>query len=109
MGADAVVLTSVVTTAAHPPIEHLVRLEAVVAVRGLGRSVAVHRSPVPARSTAALLRAWCRDRSEVALLLTDGSVLTGLASAAYADHLDVSTGGGEVVTLPYTAIAVVSR
>jgi hypothetical protein len=109
MGEDAVILTSVVTTAAHPGAEHLVRLAAVVAVRGLGRAVSRRTSAVPPRSTAAVLRAWCRDRSEVGILLVDGSVLAGLASAAYADHLEVSLGGGEVVTLPYVAIAVVSR
>lgn len=109
VAADAVVLTSVVATASHPAAEHLVRLDAVVAVRGLGRAVHAHRSVVPPRSTSALLRAWCRDRSDVALLLTDGSVLTGLASAAYADHLEVSLGGGEVMAVPFAAIAVVSR
>jgi hypothetical protein len=36
-------------------------------------------------------------------------VLAGLASAAYADHLEVSVGGGEVVTVPFGAMAVVSR
>jgi hypothetical protein len=107
--ADAVVLTSVVSTAEHPGAQHLVRLPAVVAVRGLGRLVEPHRSVVPPRSVAAILRAWCRDRSEIGVLLTDGSVLVGRASAAYADHLDVSTGGGEVVTVPLAAIAVVSR
>jgi hypothetical protein len=109
MTADAVVLTSVVSTTTHPSAEHLVRLDGIVAVRGLGRAVARDRSPLPARSTTAVLRAWCRDRSMIGVLLTDGSVLTGLASAAYADHLDVSTGDGEVVTVPYAAIAVVSR
>ena len=109
LGADAVVITSIVSTAAHPGAEHLIRLDAVVAVRGLGRAVALRRSPVPLRSTASLLRSWCRDRSHIAILLADGSVLAGLASAAYADHLDVSTGGGEVVTVPYAALAVVSR
>jgi hypothetical protein len=35
--------------------------------------------------------------------------VTGLASAAYADHLELSTGGGATVVVPYDAIAVVSR
>lgn len=106
---DAVVLTSVVTTAAHPGAEHLIRLDAVVALRGLGRAVARRTSPVPSRTTTSVLRAWCRDRSQIGILLVDGAVLAGLASAAYADHLEVSLGGGDVVTVPYTAIAVVSR
>ena len=47
---DAVILTSVVTTAAHPGAEHLIRLDAVVALRGLGRAVARRTSPVPSRT-----------------------------------------------------------
>ena len=43
------------------------------------------------------------------MLLTEGEVVAGLASAAYADHLELSTGGGATVALPYAAIAVVSR
>jgi hypothetical protein len=109
VAADSVVLTSVVTTAAHPGVEHLVRLDAVVALRGLGRAVVRRTSPVPPRSTGAILRGWCRDRSQVGVLLVDGAVLAGVASAAYADHLEISLDGGDVVTLPYTAIAVVSR
>jgi hypothetical protein len=109
VGADCVVLTSVVARASSPAAEHLIPLESVVAVRGLGRAVARSGSPVPPRSTMSVLRSWCRDRSEIAILLVDGAVLAGRASAAYADHLDVSMGGGDVVTLPYAAIAVVSR
>lgn len=89
--------------------EHLVLLDAVLAVRGLGRTVLPHRSAVPERSVRSVLRGWCRDRSEVSVLLVDGSVTTGLASATFADHLELSTGGGATVALPLPAIAVVSR
>lgn len=109
VGAGWVVLTPVLATAAHTGAQHLVLLPAVVAVRGLGRTVALTRPHLPDRTAGSLLRSWCRDRSEISVLLVDGSVVTGLASAAYADHLDVSTGGGAVVTIPVTAIAVASR
>jgi hypothetical protein len=36
-------------------------------------------------------------------------VLPGLASATFADHLELSTGGGGTVVVPLAAIAVVSR
>ena len=88
--------------------EHLVVLSSVVAVRGLGRVVA-SAGPVRPRSLASVLRGWCRDRSVVSVLATDGSAVTGLASAAYADHLELSTGGGATTVVPFAAIAVVSR
>jgi hypothetical protein len=89
--------------------EHLVLLSAVLAVRGLGRSMTAHVSPIPERSARAVLRDWCRDRSEISALLVDGTVVTGLASATFADHLEISTGGGATVSLPCTALAVISR
>jgi len=88
--------------------EHLVVLASVVTVRGLGRVVA-SAGPVRPRSMASVLRTWCRDRSTVSVLTTDGAVVAGLASAAYADHLELSTGGGATVVVPFPAIAVVSR
>lgn len=88
--------------------EHLVVLGSLVAVRGLGRAVEA-AGPVRPRSLASVLRGWCRDRSAVSVLTSDGATVTGLASAAYADHLELSTGGGASVVVPYAAIAVVSR
>jgi hypothetical protein len=88
--------------------EHLVVLGSVVGVRGLGRATE-HAGPLPARGMASVLRSWCRDRSEVSVLLLDGEVVPGLASATFADHLELSTGGGGTVALPFAAIAVVSR
>jgi hypothetical protein len=88
--------------------EHLVVLGAVVAVRGLGRAVATPGRLRP-RTLTAVLRDWCRDRAEVAVHTMDGGVLPGLASATFADHLELSTGGGGTVCVPLAAIAVVSR
>jgi molybdopterin-binding protein len=56
-----------------------------------------------------VLRAWCRDRSDVSVSLVDGELVTGVASAVYADHLELSTGGGATVVVPWEAMAVVSR
>lgn len=92
-----------------PTAEHVVVLGAVVAVRGLGRPLVRDEGRLPARSLGSVLRQWCRDRSTVAVALVEGDVVAGLASAAYADHLEISTGGGETVAVPYAAIAVVSR
>ncbi|MFN8147718.1 MAG: hypothetical protein U0R76_09665 [Candidatus Nanopelagicales bacterium] len=89
--------------------EHLVVLAAAVAVRGLGRPLVRDEGRLPERTLGSVLRAWCRDRSHVSVLLVEGDVVAGLASAAYADHLELSTGGGATVALPYAAIAVVSR
>jgi hypothetical protein len=88
--------------------DHLVVLASVVAVRGLGRAVAPVGRLRP-RPLTAVLRDWCRDRSDVSVLTTDGAVLPGLASATFADHLELSTGGGGTVVVPLAAIAVVSR
>ncbi len=88
--------------------EHLVVLASVVAVRGLGRAVAPVGRLRP-RTLTSVLRDWCRDRSEVSVLTTDGGLVPGLASAAFADHLELSTGGGGTVAVPLRAVAVVSR
>ncbi len=109
VGEDWVVLAHVPAGQRTVTAEHLVALAAVVAVRGLGRAVAPPAGLLPARSMTSLLRAWCRDRSEVAVLLVDGSVVTGLASATFADHLELSTGGGGTIAVPLTAVAVLSR
>lgn len=89
--------------------EHLVRTDAVHAVRGLGRPRVAPRPALRPRSLASVLRAWCRDRVQVSVLRVDGEVTAGLASAAYADHLELSVGGGATVALPFAALAVVSR
>jgi hypothetical protein len=89
--------------------EHLVVISAVYVVRGLGRTHSASPGGLPPRSLASVLRAWCRDRSDVSVLLVDGVVVAGLASAAYADHLEVATGGGATLTVPFAAMAVVSR
>lgn len=87
--------------------EHLVVLDRVLAVRGLGRAVTA-AGPRVARSMPSLLRAWCRDRSEVSVRLVDGAVVRGLASAAYADHLELVAADG-TIAVPLSALAVVSR
>ena len=102
VGADWVLL-------AAPTSQHVVRLACLTAVRGLGRAASAPASTLPPRSLGSLLRTWCRDRAEVGVSLADGEVLAGLASAAYADHLELSTGGGATVAVPWEALAVVSR
>jgi hypothetical protein len=87
---------------------HLVVLESLVAVRGLGRAVAVPGQVRP-RSLTAVLRDWCRDRAEVSVRTTGGGMLHGLASATFADHLELSTGEGGTVVVPLRTTAVVSR
>jgi hypothetical protein len=110
VGADWVLLDHQVPTGQRAvAVEHLVSLTAVVTVRGLGRSAVPAGGRLAERPMASVLRAWCRDRSEVALVLVDGTVLPGLASAAYADHLELSTGSGATVAVPLTAVAVLSR
>jgi hypothetical protein len=109
VGSDWVLLQHVAPGQHVVTAEHLVLLAAVLTVRGLGRSMTAHGSRIPERSARAVLRGWCRDRSEISALVVDGSVVTGLASAAFADHLEVSTGGGATVSVPYAALAVVSR
>jgi hypothetical protein len=109
VGSDWVLLKHVPPGQHVVTAEHLVMLTAVLVVRGLGRSMTAHTSRIPERSARAVLRGWCRDRSEISALVVDGTVVTGLASAAFADHLEVSTGGGATVSVPYLALAVISR
>jgi hypothetical protein len=105
VGADALVL--------RPPVSghherHLVRLDAVIEVGGLERGALAPRGRLHPRSTTALLRGWCRDRAMVSVALVDGSVRTGVAGAAYADHLDLLAPSGPVA-VPFVVLAVVSR
>lgn len=96
------------TQDAHRPgtTEHLVALRPVLTVRGLGRAVpAGPRAPRPVTS---VLRGWSRDRSQVSVLLVDGAVVRGRASATYADHLEVAAAGGPLA-VPLSAVAVLSR
>jgi hypothetical protein len=89
--------------------QHLVRLDAVVSVRRLGRAAPTRDSVLPATSLASVLRTWCRDRAAVRIALVDGSHVGGRADAAYADHLDVVDLSGETVSVPFTALAIVTR
>lgn len=109
VGDGWVVLSHVPPGSRTATAEHLVVVAQVVAVRGLGRPLVRDEGRLPERTLGSVLRSWCRDRSQVSVLLTEGEVVAGLASAAYADHLELSTGGGATVALPYAAIAVVSR
>lgn len=109
VGDGWVVLAHVPPGSRAPTAEHLVVVASLVAVRGLGRPLVRDEGRLPERTLGSVLRAWCRDRSQVSVLLTEGEVVAGLASAAYADHLELSTGGGATVALPYAAIATVSR
>jgi len=108
-GAGWVLLEHVPVGGRAVSAEHLVLTAALRTVRGLGRSLVSPAGALPPRSLGSVLRAWCRDRAQVSVLLVDGTVVAGLASAAYADHLEVSTGGGATVALPVAAVAVVSR
>lgn len=92
----------------EPTSAHLVRLDAVLTVSGLDLT-ATSPGRLPARSLASLLRAWCRDRSDLTLTLVDGSRLAGRASAAYADHLEVVAEHGSVAAVPYAALASIGR
>ena len=89
--------------------EHVVPFAAVVTVRGLGRASALPASAVALRSVASVLRSWCRDRAQVRLVLADGASMVGRADAAYADHLDVVGLDGDPVSVPYTALAIITR
>ncbi len=109
VGDGWVVLLHVPPGSSSATAEHLVVVASVVAVRGLGRPLVRDEGRLPERTLGSVLRSWCRDRSHVSVLLTEGEVVAGLASAAYADYLELSTGGGATVALPYAAIAVVSR
>lgn len=90
-----------------PVRAHLVLVPAVQAVHGLGREVRPDAAVRPT-STAALLRRWCRDRAVVSVDLVDGTHLTGIAGATYADHVDLVLPSGRVA-VPLAAVALVSR
>jgi len=108
-GAGWVLLEHVPVGQRQPTAEHLVMLDAVLTVRGLGRIALGGRGVLADRSTGSVLRAWCRDRSQVSALLIDGSVVPGMASATFLDHLELSTGGGGTLAVPLAALAVLSR
>lgn len=91
-----------------PRGESLVTLCAVLTVTGLGRA-ARFAGPLDERSITSVLRGWCRDRSEAALHLVDGTTVRGVVAAAYADHVDVTTECGVPVAVPLEAVAVVTR
>ena len=99
VGDGWVVLAHVPPGSRAPTAEHLVVVASLVAVRGLGRPLVRDEGRLPERTLGSVLRAWCRDRSQVSVLLTEGEVVAGLASAAYADHLELSTGGGATVAI----------
>lgn len=88
-------------------VEHLVVLDRIVAVRGLGRAVAPTGPRIP-RSMSSVLRAWCRDRAEVSVRLVDGALVRGMASATYADHLELASADG-TIALALSALSVLSR
>ena len=108
VGDDWVVVGHVPPGHAAPTSAHLVRLAAVVSVTGLA-GAATGQGALPPRSLGSLLRAWCRDRSDLALTLVDGQRLACRASAAYADHLEVVIEHGDVVAVPFAAIAAAGR
>ena len=56
-----------------------------------------------------VLRRWCRDRSEVAVSLVDGSTMRGRASAMFADHVDVVTEDGRTTAVPVGSVVAVER
>jgi len=87
--------------------EHLLMLDAVTTVSGLVGALPRREGALPGRSAAAILRGWCRDRSDVVLTLVDGTAVRGRASAAYADHLEVVDDHGALdVALASLAAAV---
>jgi hypothetical protein len=86
--------------------EHLVLIDAVLTVRGVGTASAP--GPARERSVTSPLRRWCRDRSDVLVLLREGTPVVGRAEATYGDHLDVVGAQGRTA-LPLGALAVVSR
>lgn len=88
--------------------EHLLPLVAVTTVTGLTGAKPPREGALPGRTVAAVLRAWCRDRSDVLVTLLDGTELRGRASAAYADHLEVTTERG-AAAIPYAALAAAVR
>jgi hypothetical protein len=89
--------------------EHLVRLGAVLTVGGLDGASPRQPSPLATRPITAVLRAWCRDRSDVTVMLVDATTVHGRASATYGDHLDVVSGEGRTVCVPVGALAAVER
>ncbi|MFW2513136.1 hypothetical protein ACNI3K_05105 [Demequina sp. SO4-13] len=90
--------------------EHLVPIQAVASVTGLGRA-AHHVTEVERRlGLSHVLRALSRDRSRVRVRTVGGEV-HGVIGAVLADHVDVTMDGpgGGRVSVPYaTVLEVVS-
>jgi hypothetical protein len=91
-----------------PTSEHLVSLAAVLTVTGLDGAAPSPLSALPPRPLTAVLRAWCRDRSEVTVSFADGSTVRGRASATYADHLELAVEPATMV-VPLAVLAAASR
>jgi hypothetical protein len=91
-----------------PTSEHLVVLAAVLTVTGLDGAAPRPPSALPPRPATAVLRAWCRDRSEVTVSFPDGSTVRGRASATYADHLELAV-ERTTVAVPLAAMAAAAR
>ena len=94
LGADAVVITSIVSTAAHPGAEHLIRLDAVVAVRGLGRAGDCLVGISTSGNSGNVLRAFEDARSigvtTIGLLGRDGGKILALSDVAVTVPNDVT-------------------
>lgn len=108
VGDDVVVVGHLTPGRTASTEEHLLRLASVLTVSGLVGAAPLRPGALPARSMAAVLRAWCRDRSEVVVTLVDGTRVAGLASAAYGDHLEVHGDRG-IVAVPLGSVAAVVR
>lgn len=119
LGADWLLLGG---TGSADVAEALVLVEAVLAVRDLGRRAepGAARSAVMARlGVGSPLRAIARDRVSVRCRLRDGSDLGGTLERVGADHLDLACHDpgtaarpSEVrarVTMPFSAVAMVGR
>jgi hypothetical protein len=89
--------------------EHLVLLAHVVLAHGLGPSVPPASSALDRRPAGSVLRRWCRDRSEAALLTADGGTTRGLLLASYADHVDARERHGAVVSVAVAQLVCATR
>lgn len=95
-------------TASVPLSQALVPKAAVVWIRGIqGRSTS--RGAAPTRSIASVFREWVRDRAEVRIHVSDGSIINGLLGAAFSDHLDVVAHDGQPYAIPFSSVLIVTR
>lgn len=97
-------------------MQHLVRLEAVSWIVGVGPEGGADATRPRHRSMPMLLRAWAEEANPVRARLVDGSTWVGTVSAVGADHLDLLAPRDEgpphpavTRTVPFAAVAVVSR